>query len=232
MVDLWVHVGAVHRAQAALVRARSQEPMGLKREMFSSVPGLLDWLETSTLFGHTSNLATIPEGLDAWFREGAEDLYRALEDSDPSAPVWSWSQDHTVRHYLRMMPIETAVHRWDAQAAYRTPDPVGSDLALEGISHTFEVMAPYRRRQREAGMGGGESFEWSTTDEPHTWRVLFVGDQVVSEVDPTDHTAAVTVCGAASDLFLFLWRRISPDLLHVTGDKAMLDRYFELVPPL
>jgi hypothetical protein len=41
----------------------------------------------------------------------------------------------------------------------------------------------------------------------------------------------VAVRGSASDLLLFLWRRIPADRLEVYGDAALLPRYFELVPP-
>jgi Mycothiol maleylpyruvate isomerase N-terminal domain len=68
MADLVVHTGAVHRAQAAIIRNRATEPAGIAREMFESVPGLLPWLESSTLFGRQSDLDAIPPGLDDWFR--------------------------------------------------------------------------------------------------------------------------------------------------------------------
>jgi hypothetical protein len=34
-----------------------------------------------------------------------------------------------------------------------------------------------------------------------------------------------------SDLLLFLWHRIPADRLEVFGDAALLERFFELVPP-
>jgi uncharacterized protein (TIGR03083 family) len=111
VADLVVHLGAVHRAQAEIVRSRAQEPQGIGREMFEGVAGLLGWLEGSTLFGKRSDLEHIPPGIVGWFEEGAALLEGVLRAADPAEPVWSWSEDHTARHYLRMMPIETAVHR-------------------------------------------------------------------------------------------------------------------------
>ncbi|WP_414636366.1 hypothetical protein [Actinophytocola sp.] len=42
----------------------------------------------------------------------------------------------------------------------------------------------------------------------------------------------VELAGTASDLMLFVWQRIVADRLAVTGDAAMVDRYFTLVPPV
>src|SRR5579864_7986337 len=81
VADLLVHTGAVHRAQANIVRSRAQEPMGIKREMFESIPGLLQWLESSALFGGRSDLDAIPTGLIAWFEAGVAELEDALREA-------------------------------------------------------------------------------------------------------------------------------------------------------
>jgi len=97
--------------------------------MFESVPGLLPWLEHSALMGGTSDLTAIPPGLIEWFEEGAVILLDTLAAADPVESVWSWSANKRVAHYLRMMPIETAVHRWDAQLAHgRTRQPLDTLL--------------------------------------------------------------------------------------------------------
>lgn len=41
VADLVVHTGAVHRSQANIVATRAQEPLGLQREIFESVPDVL-----------------------------------------------------------------------------------------------------------------------------------------------------------------------------------------------
>lgn len=230
MADLIVHTGGVHRAQAHIVATRAQEPTGLKREMFDSVPGLLPWLESSTLMGGESNLAAIPPGLVDWFEEGAATLTGVLEAAYPGEPVWSWSENKRVAHYLRMMPIETAVHRWDAQCANRRPEPIERTLAIDGIDHTFEVMMPFRRAHGNALAGQGESYHFRRTDGPGDWILRFDGEATI--VRNGDGETDVSVAGTASDLFLFLWKRLRPEDLEVEGDARLLARYFELVPPL
>lgn len=230
VADLVVHTGGVHRAQAEIVRTRAQEPLSITREMFTSVSGLLEWLERSTLMGGQTDLDAIPEGLVAWFEDGAQRLESVLWEADPDETVWNWSGDHRVAHYLRMLPIETAVHRWDAQLAQGRPEPIARELAREGIGQTFEVMAPFRRRLAEAPPGQGEVYQFRQTDGDGAWRLRFYGDAV--DVENGHGDADVSVAASASDLFLFLWHRIPATDLHVGGDGALLARYFELVPPL
>lgn len=229
VADLIVHTGGVQRAQARIVAERLQEPSGIKREMFDSVPGLLDWLESSVLMGGTSDLEAIPAGVVEWFEAGAAQLENVLATADPDGPAWSWAENQTAGHYLRMLPIETAVHRWDAQLAHGVTEPIDRTLAEDGIAHTFEVMAPARRSFREAPAGRGERYRFVQSDGPGIWSVRFDGEPAMSREDgPAD----VTLTGTASDLFLFLWHRIGPDSLTVEGDAQVLQRYFELVPPV
>ncbi|HZU11323.1 MAG TPA: maleylpyruvate isomerase family mycothiol-dependent enzyme [Chloroflexota bacterium] len=230
MADLVVHTGGVHRAQARIVTTRAQEPMGIAREMFDGVRGLLGWLESSTLMGGESDLSAIPAGLVDWFEEGAAILVAALAEADPEEAVWSWSDDHRVQHYLRMMPIETAIHRWDAQNAVGQVEPVERPLAAEGISHTFEVMMPSRRAHRQAPPGEGESFRFVMNDGPEVWTVRFPGEPVVRA--DGEGKVDLTLSGSASDLMLFLWGRLPVDRLEAAGDVGLVQRYFELVPPV
>ncbi|MFE5674620.1 hypothetical protein ACFQ7B_02110 [Streptomyces erythrochromogenes] len=48
----------------------------------------------------------------------------------------------------------------------------------------------------------------------------------------TTAPAAVEAAGPASDLALFLRRRIPAAALHVTGDTGLLPHWFTLVPPV
>jgi uncharacterized protein (TIGR03083 family) len=184
----------------------------------------------SALMGGTSDLAAIPSGIVEWFEEGARMVLDALDAADPDEHLWSWSDDKTVRHYLRMVPIETAVHRWDAQLTHGHPGPIDQGLAVDGIDHSFDVMMPFRRELKNAPAGRGESFRFVQTDGPGVWTVTFPGEPTIERAG--DGNADVTVSGTASDLFLFLWQRLEPGALTVEGETALLARYFELVPPV
>jgi uncharacterized protein (TIGR03083 family) len=129
-----------------------------------------------------------------------------------------------------MMTFETVVHRWDAQAARGEPEPVPSTLAADGIAQTFEVMLPMRRRAGQAPPGSGERYRFAPTDMDRTWLARFDSEGVTVSTEPGD--ADVTLRGTASDLFLFLWQRVPAERVSIEGDAALLDRYFELVPPV
>lgn len=92
---------------------------------------------------------------------------------------------------------------------------------------------PYDRDERaspELGSAAcGETYHFHRTDGPGEWLVRFMpeGPVVTREHAKGD----VAVRGIASDLFLFLWRRLPADRLEVFGDADLLSRYFELAPP-
>lgn len=79
--------------------------------------------------------------------------------------------------------------------------------------------------------GHGERYRFRRTDGPESWTVVFSGDQVLLEPGSTG-PADVEASGTASDLALFLWRRLPPSALQVTGDAALLPYWFTLVPPI
>ena len=231
VIDLVVHTGVVHRAWAQVVATRATEASEIKREALFPVPGLLEWFENSVLSGKQSDLTSIPPGVGGWFRDGSADLVHALSEADPADVVWSWSSDKSVTHHLRMMPIETALHRWDAEGAVGVPEPIAANLAADGIGHTFEVMAPYRRSIRPVARGEGQTYKWIADGTGESWTTRFEGDEIT--VTRGDEAAAdVVVRGSASDLLLFLWHRVPSSHLTVTGDQSVLDSYFSLVPPI
>jgi len=228
MADLVMHIGGVHRAQAAIVGEKAQEPQGLRREMLSQVPGLREWFERS-MDGET-DLSAIPPGLLPWARESSRLVESALRAADPKEHVWSWSGVQAVSHYLQLMPIETAVHRWDAQSAVGRPGPIDERLAAEGVEHTFGFMVPLRRQIRGAPPGRGETYHFVDSGSNRSYTVRFDEDNV--QILQSAKGSHVTLSGSAQDLFLFLWHRIPAASLHIEGDTSMVDRYFELAPPL
>ena len=72
---------------------------------------------------------------------------------------------------------------------------------------------------------------WRRTDGTEVWTVHLDGDSVrlIEGTEPRH----IELIGTASDLMLFLWHRIAEDrLLGAVGPRAVLDRYFTLVPPM
>jgi uncharacterized protein (TIGR03083 family) len=226
MAMLVAHTGGVHRAWAYVVRERLQEePSGFPEEVFGE---LRPWMG-QTFFGEGSGIPR-PEGLVAWFEGGAALLLDALRGADLDEPIQHWSGDNRAVSHLRMMRFETAIHRWDAEAAGGAPGVIDRDTAIAGIEQTFDVMLPARRRWQEPAPGGGESFHFHTTDGPGEWLVIFAPDG--PEVRREHARADVAVRGTAEELFLFLWGRLPGSRLEVLGDASLLDRWTTLVPPM
>ncbi|MEV4399281.1 maleylpyruvate isomerase N-terminal domain-containing protein [Nonomuraea sp. NPDC049607] len=139
----------------------------------------------------------------------------------PSCPGWSVAD-----LVIHLGAVHRHVHAVVRDRLPGLPDP--GDLA-DAVTQVFEVMAPARRSWTQAPPGTGERYLFRQTDGPGTWAVCFDG----ADVRLTGGSeGAVELAGTASDLLLHLWRRLPADRLDVRGDRALLDRYFTLVPPV
>ncbi|SEG99184.1 TIGR03083 family protein [Nonomuraea solani] len=227
MSDLVGHLSGVQRMVTAVIRDRLKGFPDPAQLMAGELPAdMTGWPapDRSPTFG------PIPLTLLDWFAEGADQLERQFREREPGEFAWTWwEQDQTVGFWLRMQTIEAAVHRWDAELAIGAARPIHEEIAADAVTQTFEVMAPARRFLTQAPAGAGERFGFRRTDGPGEWVVHFDGEHVrLGDGGAADVEAA----GTASDLMLFLWHRLPADELDVRGDKALLDRYFVLVPPV
>lgn len=226
VTDLIAHLGQVHRGVALVVRERMSTPPDIRDESIYHLPADHNGWPAPGAAGPTPG--PVPVGIVDWFVQGAAELARLLADRDPADVAWTWWTDHTMGFWARMQTIEAALHRWDAQAALGVARPIDAELATDIVLQTFQVMAPFRRQVHEAPPGAGETFRFRRTDGRDTWTVVFDG----AEVRLADGRPDVEIAGSASDLALFVWRRIPADRLAVRGDRDVLDRYFTLVPPV
>lgn len=187
-----------------------------------------------------------------WARAGLAQLLEALTaagdaaDGDPDARVSTWAGEQPAGFWPRRMAIESALHRFDAQAAVGGTTPVATALAVEGIDELFTVLLPWRGT---AGLGGGgETVHLHATDPGiddvggGEWLVT-VGPEGL-DVERTHAKGDVAVRATASDLLLLLWNRRSLDdtadtgrggpegggseggaRFVVFGDRALLERW-------
>lgn len=164
-----------------------------------------------------------------WFSEQRDGVISQLDQLDPDARVWVLAPGQQRGDFWpRRLAHETTVHRWDIEAAFDEAGPVDPMYAADGIDELVEVMIP-RWRGRAKTPAGGESFAFVATDTRREWHVQVTPDKIVTGDEAGD--PAVTVSGPGADLFLFLWHRTRPDALTVTGDRNLLTRYFDLIPP-
>ncbi|MEV6398672.1 maleylpyruvate isomerase N-terminal domain-containing protein [Streptomyces sp. NPDC051907] len=245
--DLVLHLGIVHRYVARLIREELTAPPDVTDRAYLGLPDDLDGWPSPE---RTPYEGPVAEGLTDWFSQGAAQLEALFRVSDPALRVWTWSREQSGAFWLRIQAIEAAVHRWDAESAIGVPQPMDAALAADAVPQTIEVMAPARRAWTKAPAGSGERYRFRQTDGPGDWTAHFDGDEVrllgdgradgasdgARDADGRRDADAgaydVELAGTASDLMLFLWRRIPADRLQVTGDRAVLDRYFTLVPPV
>jgi len=199
-----VHLGRVYRSATEHVVVRSTEMIP-----FEKTPS--------------------PDSFDvvSWYRESLDGLLGALRDTDPAEPVWSWSDNKTAGFYLRRMAHETAMHRFDAEAATGTPTPFDGDLAADGIAELYEAVLPFGLERRKITLPSS-SLHLHRADGDGEWMLKAVDGAIVLTHEHGKGDAAVR--GPASDLFIFVWHRGMPDTLQIFGDEAVARAWAALAP--
>lgn len=161
-----------------------------------------------------------PEGTTRsdWLRQGAATMGEQLAAAAPDAEIKTWAGLQPPSWLWRRMTHELAVHRWDAQAAAGSPEPVATDVAEDGIDEFLGEFLP------AADLSGVEgTLHLHATDGNGEWFIDPTGAGLTWE---RSHTKAdVAVRGATSDLLLVLWGRQGADGVAVLGDSEVFDRW-------
>ena len=152
-----------------------------------------------------------------WIDEGIAELLAVLEPSDLDRPCPTFVGPSTRRWWLRRQAFETAVHRWDAQAALGTAQPIPD--AADGIDEWFEIQ-PVRGWSPPHELVG--TIHLHCTDGPGEWFIELDGSGSM-RWEHAHRKGDVAVRGPASDLYLMLWGRVPPTQLDVIGDAQLLD---------
>ncbi|MCF3131511.1 maleylpyruvate isomerase family mycothiol-dependent enzyme [Streptomyces olivochromogenes] len=175
----------------------------------------------------------------AWVAAGVPAVAAVLRDTDPGAPMWAWGEDQHARFWARRMLFETLVHRVDAERAVGQETGIDPVLAADGVDE-FLVNLPYAGGFAPAVTqlrGTGETIAFRCADLGDAgdveWRVRLDPDGLRS-LPPTAADDAGTsephaaVSASAADLLLLLYGRQSYEEpgYEVTGDAALLDRWF------
>ena len=200
VAELVWHIGEVHHFWREVAARALQDPRGYERPARPPNAELLEW-----------------------FRRGVESLAETLEHADPDQRVWTWAPQKDVAFIQRRMAQETAVHRWDAQAATGNPGPIEPDLAVDGVDEFLDFFLP---RDPEELQGPSASVHLHAADATGEWFVEW-GDGAI-EVRRDHAKADAAARGTASNLLLVLWRRLRPDDVEVFGDLQALQRFLSL----
>ncbi|GGX96418.1 maleylpyruvate isomerase family mycothiol-dependent enzyme [Streptomyces minutiscleroticus] len=155
------------------------------------------WAATAVTHGHGDDASPAAPreraALTRWFDTTSATLLRAL-DTDPATEAWTFHPPHTVGFWQRRRCLETLVHRWDAQHALGTPEPLDAELAGEGIAEVFDTMAP-RQVVRGRATVPRVALRLTATDTGESWTY-----------GPGAPVAVLS--GTAEDLLLTLWGRL------------------------
>src|SRR5262245_2392563 len=179
MADLVRHVLQVHRSWCRIVAEGITEP---------------DWVD-----------APFPPDADLVreFVANAVRFAEVLGATDPGKPCWTWGPEQNAGFVQRFQVQEAALHRWDAQQAVGTPEPIAPDGAADSLAQ-LEGIVP------SAAPGTTVAYTLAATDAP-----------LEVTLRATDDAPVVgALRGTASDLLLVYWRRIPVDRVDGSGDVA------------
>jgi uncharacterized protein (TIGR03083 family) len=191
------------------------------------------WARAVIERGEFANPGELDLGLPAaesdypdWIEAGAGAFAATASATDPGAPTWSWGVDQRVGFWSRRMAHETTIHRWDAQSAPGTQDPVEAALAVDGIDERLENLVPsmdFNTAGPDALSGSGESIHLHCTDTDGEWLLRFGADGFTFTREHAKGDLAIR--GPASDLLLWLVGRRSLGGLETFGDTGVADAH-------
>ncbi|MER7847958.1 maleylpyruvate isomerase family mycothiol-dependent enzyme [Kitasatospora sp. NPDC096077] len=191
--DLLLHTGKVHRWAAAYPR------QGLRT--------VLDDAGEQAVFG--------PEPSDAalldWFREGHAALVTTLSEAPADLDCWTFlPAPSPLAFWARRQAHETAVHRFDADAAAGVAGPaVDTAFALDGID---ELLRGFMLRGRPTVHNDSpRTIRIRTTDGPGSWHLTLSPEPLAVTTEERPEPADLTVTGPAHELYLLLWNRLTTE---------------------
>lgn len=195
MLDLLVHTGSVHRRTTRIVVERPTE-------------------RPERVYPPSED----PEAIPGWFEDGYREMVEILRAADPEMPVWGFGKDPTVGFWVTRMALETSTHRWDAQRAVGAPEPLLSDLAVQGIDEYGWLHRPPRP---EDWPHPGDFLALHATDAEAEWVLTDAGDRFRMRRGSAPARAAASA--GASELYLWLMGRV--DMVRVAGDGDVVARW-------
>jgi uncharacterized protein (TIGR03083 family) len=164
----------------------------------------------------------------AWFRDGHAALVETLSTADPGLVCATFiDAPSSLAFWARRQAHETAIHRADADSASGARPEYEPDFAADGIDELIMGFGQRRKYRPSADRDG--DLQVRTTDTGHAWHVGTEAGRIQARREPVGSapvaSAACTVTGPASGLYLFLWNRAGtiPGDVTISGDTGFLD---------
>ncbi|MEU8821341.1 maleylpyruvate isomerase N-terminal domain-containing protein [Actinoplanes sp. NPDC048796] len=161
----------------------------------------------------------------AEFATATRAMLDALEEAGPDRECWGWWGDSqsplttgaAARHQLQ----EIAVHTYDAQLAVGAPQPLPTEVAVDGVEE-FQVTccATTSPWPHEPAI-----VDYRTTEGP-AWRLYLSADgaRVERLHAPSDVAASASAEASASDLVLMFYNRLPMTTAKLDGDPKIFDQ--------
>lgn len=160
------------------------------------------------------------EDLVETFRRGAHRMVSVLADADPATPVWTWApSNQTVGFVSRHQVQEMVVHHADGASAVGVTVAVEPLVALDCVDEflTYSLSSPEDPKDpRPAPLGS--PLVLRATDGDGAWTLRDAPTSGLLLVERGVEAGAPTVAAPASDLLLWLYRRIELEAPGVEAD--------------
>jgi uncharacterized protein (TIGR03083 family) len=192
------------------------------------------------------------EALLAWYSASVRQLLGALREAGPDRECWTWwapsqspqTSGAVARHQLQQL----AVHTYDAQVAVGAPQPLPTEVALDGVDEFLTTCCattapwPHEPAVVDYHATEGRSWRlWLSADGARVARLprdAATGEGAASAGEGQEVAAAgerrepvdVAAWGSANELVMFFYGRIPAESLRVEGDQGIFDLLFAWEP--
>ncbi|MEQ8147802.1 maleylpyruvate isomerase family mycothiol-dependent enzyme [Streptomyces sp. OP7] len=194
--DLLRHTGVVHRWATAFVADACTTPRPMGEEPDLDGPELV-----------------------AWYRAGHRRLLDTLAGAAPDVECYTFLPGAVspLTFWARRQAHETAVHRYDAEAARGgRPALFGTEFAVDGVDELLRGF--HARRGSRVRTPEPRVLRVRATDADAVWTVRLSPQPPVTTRDAAGD-AECEVSGPAAELYLSLWNRLP--VPEVSGDPAV-----------
>ncbi len=162
-----------------------------------------------------------------WFAQGAAALESTLTGKTDDEPCWTLFSNapQVIGTWVRRQCHELSVHRYDAElAATGTAEAIDPVIAKDGIDEYFDLFLERVDRRRPIRIGE-TTLHLHATDAEGEWFIR-CGDHA-PEVTREHAKGQVALSGAANDLLLAIWGRVTSDEvgIEVFGDPDVWGRF-------
>ena len=170
------------------------------------------------------------EALLAWFAASVRELLDALREAGPDRGCWTWWGDSqspqtsgaVARHQLQQL----AVHTYDAQVTVGAPQPLSSQVALDGVDEFLTTCCagtePWPHKPAVVDYHATEGRAWRLWVSDGRTRATQLPHG--TSADEAPEPADVTAWGTAHELVMFFYGRIPAESLRTEGDQGILDQ--------